>query len=101
MKNWDPNATASFITLLGGEVIPGDSFRFDLPMSEVKAVVPKINQTLGNDIGVRRVAERRDQHPTKHEIRSVVTLELYRRSPDERAGVETSLLSAMADRETR
>ena len=40
----DPNALAAVITGLGGVVIPGPTFRFDLPLSEVRAVIPKINE---------------------------------------------------------
>ena len=40
----DPNALAAIITGLGGIVIPGPTFRFDLPLSEVRTVIPKINE---------------------------------------------------------
>ena len=43
------------VTGLGGTVIPGPTFQFDLPLSEVKTAIPKINE-LG--IGCRKLSER-------------------------------------------
>jgi hypothetical protein len=71
----DPNTLANVVTGLGGTVIPGPTFRFDLPLADVREVVPKLNQ-LG--VGVRKVSERTEDNPTK--LRSpmtVATLELY------------------------
>ena len=72
----DPNALAAVITGLGGTVIPGPTFRFDLPLSEVRTVIPKINE-----LGLRceRVSERVEDHPTQLRCsRSVVTVALFR-----------------------
>jgi hypothetical protein len=58
----DPNTLANIVTGLGGTVIPGEAFVFDLPISEVKTAIPKINE-LG--IGCRKLSERVEDHPTK------------------------------------
>jgi hypothetical protein len=72
----DPQTLANVITGLGGTVIPGDTFRFDLPLEMVREVVPKINQ-LG--VGVRKISERIEDHPTRLLTpQTVATLELYR-----------------------
>ena len=58
----DPNTLAAVVTGLGGTVIPGETFRFDLPLASVRDVVPRLNE-LG--VGVRKVSERIEDGPTK------------------------------------
>lgn len=72
----DPQALAAIVTGLGGTVIPGSHFRFDLLQENVATVVPKLN-ALG--LRVQRVGERVTDHPTR--IRNqctVVTLGLFK-----------------------
>lgn len=77
----DPNTLAAIVTGLGGTVIPGPTFRFDLPLSEVRRVVPKINE-LG--IRCRTVAERVEDNPTKlFSSQTVATIELCRPTEEE------------------
>ena len=90
----DPNALAALVTQLGGTPIEGETFRFDLPREEVSTVVPKLNAVLGEGIGVRKVSERIDDHPTRYEVRTVTTLELYRREPKD-FDPEKSLMGRM------
>jgi hypothetical protein len=72
----DPETLSGLVTALGGTVIPGPSFRFELPLSQVREVVPKINK-LG--LGCRKVAEHTDDDPTRaFGAASIATLELYR-----------------------
>jgi hypothetical protein len=67
---------AGVVTQLGGTMVPASTFRFDLPLSEVRTVVPKLNQ-LG--VGVRKISERVEENPTKlFSPMTVATLELYR-----------------------
>ena len=68
----DPNTLAGVITGLGGTVIPGRTFRFEVPRANVRDVVPRLNK-LG--VGVRRISERTEMGPKSH---TVTTLELYR-----------------------
>lgn len=71
----DPNTLAAVITELGGTVIPGPTFRFELPLSEVRTVIPKINE-LG--VGVRKISEYQTDDPKKlFSSMSIATLELY------------------------
>ena len=92
----NPDALAALITSLGGEVIPGRTFQFDLPMGKVREVVPKINQATG--LRVEKVAERVDSGdpcgPDK--VQTVCTLELRRR-PQETSeyDAERSLMRAI------
>ena len=58
----DPNTLANIVTGLGGTVIPGPTFQFDLPLSEVKTAIPKINE-LG--IGCRKLSERVEDDPVR------------------------------------
>lgn len=58
----NPDALAAIVTGLGGTVIPGPTFQFDLPMSEVKTAIPKIND-LG--LGCRRLSERVEDDPVR------------------------------------
>jgi len=73
----DPNALAAIVRGLGGNPIPGRTFTFDLPVEKVREAVPRLND-LG--IGVRKVAERQEENPTKLGCTwGVATLELFKR----------------------
>jgi hypothetical protein len=74
----DANTLVHVVTGLGGRVVPGQTFRFDLPLSEVKSVVPQIDALLG--LGCRKISERTEEHPTVlNTTRTVCELELYRK----------------------
>jgi hypothetical protein len=78
----NPEALAAIITGLGGTVIPGRTFRFDLPLSQVREAVPKINQATG--LRVEKVSERQDTGDPSgpDRVQGIATLEL-RRQPQE------------------
>ena len=92
----NPEALAALVTSLGGEVIPGRTFRFDLPLSKVREVVPKINQATG--LRVEKVGERQDTGDARSidRVQSIATLEL-RRKPQESSDydAERSLMRAI------
>jgi hypothetical protein len=72
----DPNTLAGVVQSYGGEVIPGPTFKFNLPLEKVREVIPKLNQ-LG--VGCRKVSEFVTDNPTKlFSPMTVATLELYR-----------------------
>ena len=74
----DPNALRAIIHSYGGRVIPAPTFQFDLALSDAPEVIPKLNASTG--LGVRKISERQEEHPTKLGCtQSVATLELYRR----------------------
>ncbi len=74
------NTLAAVVTELGGTVVPADTFQFDLPLADVKEVVPKIHE-LG--VGVRKLSERVEDNPTKlFSPITVARLELYHRNED-------------------
>jgi hypothetical protein len=58
-----PRALAAVIESYGCNVIDGPVFRFEIPLENVKEIIPKINESLG--IGVHRVSERTTDHPTR------------------------------------
>src|SRR5690242_21352610 len=95
----ESEAAAHLVTALGGRMIDSDIFLFELPMEQVRAVVPKLCDALPG-IGVEKVSERRDQCDSRYAMESVVTLKLVRREPQE-PDAERSLLGAMAHRQTR
>jgi hypothetical protein len=75
----DPNALAALVESLGGTVIPGRTFRFDLPMSRVREVVPRIHELAG--LRVEKVDERNEFGDPSglDRVQTVVTLELKRK----------------------
>jgi hypothetical protein len=77
----DPEALATIVTALGGEVIPGRTFRFDLPMSKVREAVPRISEATG--LRVQKISERVDTGDPRgpDKVQTVCTLEL-RRKPE-------------------
>ena len=88
----DSKGLASVVTALGGTVIPGRTFRFDLPLSAVRETVPKLQQ-LG--VGVRKVDEHQGDDPRRpFHTQSIATLELYRPQKSEYEE-ERSLMAAI------
>ena len=78
---YDSNTLAGIIQSLGGRVVPANTLQFDLPLSEVRNVIPRLNE-LG--VGCRKVAERIEDNPTKlFSPQSVATLEVFKRSAQE------------------
>jgi hypothetical protein len=76
----DPNTLANVVTGLGGRVIPGQTFRFDLPLAEVKQVIPKIN-ALG--VRCRDVGQRIEDDPVRPGCNhTVVTIELFKQTDE-------------------
>ena len=72
----DPRTLANIVTGLGGTVIPGRTFQFELPRENVREVIPKINE-LG--LRCRTVSEKVKDHPTRlNSPQSVLTIELYK-----------------------
>jgi hypothetical protein len=74
----NPDVLARVVTELGGTMVQADTFQFDLPLSAVKEVIPKISE-LG--CGVRKISERVADHP--HRLfcpQSVARLEIYLKS---------------------
>jgi hypothetical protein len=63
---------AGLIEQLGGTVIPADTLRFDLPLSEVRTAIPRLTE-LG--IGCRRLGERTEAGPAGPH--SVTTIECF------------------------
>ena len=77
----NPQTLAGIVQGLGGTVLPGATFRFDLPLASVRDVIPRLNE-LG--VGCRKVDERVEQDPLRPlRTQSMATIELFRREqPD-------------------
>jgi hypothetical protein len=73
----NPDALAAIVESHGGTVIPGRTFKFDLPMNKVREAVPKINQSTG--LRVEKVSERSEFGEGYDRVQTICTLELKRR----------------------
>lgn len=74
----DPHTLAGVVTSLGGAVIPGPTFKFDLPKSEVREVIPKLN-ALG--VTCENIGERIEDDPIRLRCsHTVVTIALYKKT---------------------
>jgi hypothetical protein len=73
----NPDALAEIIENNEGTVIPGRTFRFELPMSKVKERVPKICQATG--LRVEKVSEHSETGDGYDRVQTILTLELKRR----------------------
>ena len=71
----NPDALAQIVTALGGTLVPGATFRFDLRRDEIKTVVAKLNK-FDDRLGVRRISERTEQGP---KVFTVTRLECFKR----------------------
>jgi hypothetical protein len=72
------HALANIVHSLGGSVVPGQTFQFDLPLSQVREIVPKISDSTG--LGVRKISETIGEHPTRiGDAQTIARLELYRK----------------------
>jgi hypothetical protein len=75
----DVNVLAGVIQSLGGTLVPAPTLQFDLPLAQVRDVIPRLNE-LG--VGCRKLSERVEENPTKmFSDQSVVRIECHR--PDE------------------
>ena len=71
------NVIAGVIQSLGGTLVPAPTLQFDLPLSEVKTVIPRLNE-LG--VGCRKLSERVEESPSKmFSDQSIVRIECHRR----------------------
>ena len=78
----DPHVLANIVSGLGGTVLAGPTFRFELPRENAKEVIPKINE-LG--LRCRTVDERIKDHPTRlNSQQTVLTIALYNGEEDDR-----------------
>jgi hypothetical protein len=91
----DPDALTAIVESFGGTVVPHRMFRFDLPLSKVREVVPKINQATG--LRVEKVAERQDSGDVRgiDRVQGIATLELRRKPEPTEYERERSLLAAI------
>ena len=72
----DPTTLHGVVSALGGRVIDGPVFKFELPQEDVREVVPKLNQ-----LGLRceRVDARVSSHPRQINRQcTYVTIQLFR-----------------------
>jgi hypothetical protein len=91
----DPEALRALVTSLGGDVIPGPTFKFDLPLSKVREVVPRINQATGLRVEMvrERIAAGDPSGPDR--VITVATLELKHQPEATSYDAERTLMSAI------
>ena len=87
----NPEALAGFVRHLGGEIVEAPTFKFEIPLSETRRVIPEINK-----LGLRceRISERTGTDPNNGNAITVATIEL-RRQPEKSAYQEERDLMAM------
>lgn len=71
----DPRLLHGIVQSLGGSVIEARTFQFDLPLGEVRSVVPKITAMAG--VGARRVEGHDRVADTASGPQTFVRIELY------------------------
>ena len=71
----DPNALAAIVSNLGGTVVEARTFQFDIPLAEVRSVIPKNTAMAG--VGARRVEGNDHIEQSASGPRTIVRLELY------------------------
>jgi hypothetical protein len=75
----DVHAIAGVIQSLGGTIVPAATLQFDLPLSQVRDVIPRLNE-LG--VGCRKLSERVEENPIRmFSDQSIVRIECHR--PDD------------------
>lgn len=71
----NPETLSALIRDMGGTVIPGDRFLFDLPLAKVRDVIPVIN-----DLGIQVIKEseriERDETRARYTPQTVARLSL-------------------------
>jgi hypothetical protein len=87
----NPQALAAFVRHLGGEPIPHRTFRFEIPLSETRRVVPEINK-LG--LKCEKVAERQDSD-SNGRAHSIATIEIRRPPEKTDYEIEHGLMAAI------
>lgn len=68
---------AGLIQHLGGTLVEHNTLRFDLPLSEVRTAIPRLNE-LG--VGCRKISERIEMGVQG--THGVATIECFRREPE-------------------
>jgi hypothetical protein len=90
----DPDALAAIVESLGGTVLNDRrTFQFDLPLSKVKEIVPKINQLTG--LRVEKVGQRVDSGDARSidRVQGIATLELKRQREPTSYDIERGLMA--------
>ncbi len=91
----DPNVLTALVTGMGGTVIPGATFQFELPRGKVREVVPELNKL---NIHVRKVGEYTAERPDKlFSSYGVVRLSLHH-MPERKEELREGVLRYLFDR---
>jgi hypothetical protein len=73
-KTPSPDVVAGLIQHLGGTLVEADTLRFNLPLSEVRTAIPRLNQI---GVGCRKISERVENG--MQGTHGVATIECFRR----------------------
>ena len=87
----DSNALARYVEHLGGSIVEAPTFRFEIPLEEVRKVIPEIYKLGG--LRCERVSERIGTNPYNGTTRTLTTIEV-RRQPEKSSYDEERVLMA-------
>lgn len=76
-----PASFAAIIADLGGRVVPADTFQFEIPLGDVREIVPRLH---GLGVSVKVISQQIDRNPTKalYEPQTIARLGLFHRTED-------------------
>jgi hypothetical protein len=87
----DPEMLAHYLRSLGAEVIPGPKFKFEIPLSETRKIIPEVSK-----LGLRceKIAERQS-HDLQGRACSIATIQLFRQPAQTEYDAERNLMAAI------
>ena len=89
----DSNALAAFVQNLGAEIVQARTFQFEIPLEEVRKVLPEIYKLGG--LRCERVSERIGTNPYNGTTRTLTTIEVRRQHEKDSYDEERGLMAAL------
>jgi hypothetical protein len=89
----DSNALARYVEHLGGSIVEAPTFRFEIPLEEVRKVIPEIYKLGG--LRCERVSERIGTNPYNGTTRTLTTIEVRRQPEKDSYDEERGLMAAL------
>ena len=84
---------AAYISNLGGEIVQARTFQFEIPLEEVRKVLPEIYKLGG--LRCERVSERIGTNPYNGTTRTLTTIEVRRQPEQSTYDEERGLMAAL------
>jgi hypothetical protein len=89
----DSNALAAYISNLGGTIVEAPTFRFEVPLEDVRKVIPEIYKLGG--LRCERVSERIGTNPNTGKTRTLTTVEVRRKIEEDTHRQGVDLMAAL------